>query len=95
MLKKCSNISCFGFADENREQNDITEIEKKFGLLCNFCASVYKQGIKNIITAVCAECGHIVYIFMVKKEPASDICYCEQCRMCGDIQKEIKLFSAN
>jgi hypothetical protein len=95
MLKKCSNISCGSFVNEYREQTEISEIEKKFGLLCNFCASVYKQGIKNIVTAVCAECGHIVYIFKIQKEPASEIYYCEQCRICGDIQKETKLFSAN
>lgn len=87
-IQSCSNLECTNSITEYRDASEMTEAEKKYGLLCNFCRFRMEQGIQFIV--VCLNCETLVDIKYFIDYPADTkyIKYCKTCRACGGTKKD-------
>jgi len=89
-MHKCSNISCGDTIIE--EHRELTEVEKKYGILCTYCRTVIKD-VKKLTKVICVNCDKIVKLATMKQK--TDTTYVIGCRNCGNQELEENTMSVN
>lgn len=83
LFETCSNLSCRKTISYDRSTEDISEAEKKYGLLCSKCRKLIKE--YNCFVVECLYCGCLVSIdYHIKQIARAKKGYSLKCLRCGD-----------
>lgn len=87
-INSCSNLDCSNTITEHRDASKLTESEKRYGALCNWCKMRMEMHIQFAIE--CKNCGTLVGIkyFSVPPKHFKYLYYCKSCRACGGTKED-------
>ena len=81
----CSNLSCTNTITLDRGTEDISEAEKRYGLLCDDCKTFIDK--RKYFFVECLNCGSLVNVVRkIKYVSRKKKGYCYNCINCGDFK---------